>query len=133
VGELWAEHAGPKFQAFRADVLVPVPLHWRRRFRRGYNQSTALAHGLSARLHLPVLTSCLRRIRHTPFQTHQSVTGRRDNVRNAFQPLVRLPEKAVLLIDDVLTTGATAHEAAKALRAAGAARVVVAVLARAHG
>ena len=116
-------------------MLVPVPLHWRRRWLRGYNQSEALAHGLAARLRLPCGSCGLRRIRATPMQTSQTLAGRRDNVRGAFAaaPNVRTAGKTVLLVDDVMTTGATASEAARALKAAGARRVVVAVLTRAHG
>jgi ComF family protein len=135
LGELWADHAGPRFQELNADIIIPVPLHWRRQWLRGYNQSTAVAHGVAARLRLPCRPGWLRRVRHTPLQTQQTLAGRRENVRGAFAvPAGARPRgQAVLLIDDVMTTGATAAEAAKALRAAGAARVVVAVLARGKG
>lgn len=134
LGEVWAERLGPALSGVGVDVLVPVPLHWRRRWVRGYNQSEALAHGLAARLRLPCRPRWLRRIRATPEQKAQSPTERRANLRGAFRatPWAALAGKTVLLVDDVLTTGSTASEAARALRAAGAARVVVAVLARAH-
>ena len=134
-GELWANHAGSALHAVGADALVPVPLHWRRRWRRGYNQSEAVAHGLAARLRLPCRTAWLRRVRPTPIQPTQTLAGRRENVRGAFAA-ARTPQLAgqtVILVDDVMTSGATASEAARALLAAGALRVVVAVLARAHG
>lgn len=134
LGELWADQAGPAFRGVAADAVVPVPLHWRRRWLRGYNQSESLAHGLAARLRLPCKPSWLRRVRATPMQTRQTLAGRRENVRGAFAaPKLPAPGKTLLLVDDVMTTGATAAEAARALRAAGAGRVVVAVLARAHG
>jgi ComF family protein len=135
LGQLWADHAGADFRAAGADVIAPVPLHWRRRWLRGYNQSEALAHGMAARLRLPCGTCGLRRIRATPVQTSQTPAGRRENVRGAFAAArtPRLAGKTVLLIDDVMTTGATASEAAGALKAAGAGRVVVAVLTHAHG
>jgi predicted amidophosphoribosyltransferase len=112
-----------------------VPLHWRRRLARGYDQSAALARGLAARLGLPCATAVLRRIRNTPMQTLQTASGRPGNVRGAFRPRRpgALQGKAVLLMDDVMTTGSTANEAARALRESGAGRVVVAVLARSHG
>jgi len=134
LGEFWADHTGAVLRSVRADMIVPVPLHWRRRWRRGYNQSAALAHGLANRLRLPCGAFGLRRTRATPMQTAQTLAGRRDNVRGAFAAArnVRLQGKTVLLVDDVMTTGATASEAARALKAAGAARVTVAVLARAH-
>jgi ComF family protein len=134
VGELWAEHAETALRGVHADAIVPIPLHWWRRWRRGYNQSLALARGLAARLHLPLRPRLLRRTRNTPLQTQQAPSTRPTNVRGAFRASsTRLGGKTVLLVDDVMTTGSTANEAAGALRAAGAARVVVAVLARAHG
>jgi ComF family protein len=134
VGALWGECGEARLRALGAEVVVPVPLHWRRRWRRGYNQSEALARALAARLGLPCRPWWLRRTRHTPLQTQQSRAGRLDNVRGAFRGRGSgLAGRAVLLVDDVLTTGGTAAEAARALRRAGARCVMVAVLARAHG
>jgi ComF family protein len=135
LGLHWADHAAANLQATGATVIVPVPLHWRRRWARGYNQSQALAQGLAECLRLPCRPSLLRRLRHTPFQTAQSASARSENVRNAFhaRPSRHLRGQTVLLVDDVLTTGSTASEAARVLRAAGATRVVVAVLARGQG
>jgi ComF family protein len=133
VATLWAEHACERLHALQATLVVPVPLHWTRRWRRGYNQSERLAEAIAARLQLPLQTSWLRRIRPTPHQTAQaSPTARKANVRGAFRAAgsSRLKGESVLLVDDVLTTGATASEAARALRDGGAARVVVAVLTR---
>ena len=132
LGECWAEQA---HAALHADAIVPVPLHWLRRWRRGYNQSAALARGIATRLGLPCHPSWLRRIRNTPQQTHQTPAGRKANVRGAFRtrPGAPVRGRTILLVDDVMTTGVTASEAARALRAGGASRVVVAVLARAQG
>jgi len=115
-----------------ADAVVPVPLHWLRRWRRGYNQAQALAEGVASTLGIPCLSGALRRIRHTPAQTRQTPQERRKNLRGAFRIAAwrRLRGRTILLIDDVLTTGATAHEAARALKVAGAQQVVVAVAAR---
>jgi ComF family protein len=133
VGGLWAEHAGGRLRSAAADVVIPVPLHWARRWQRGYNQSEALARALAANLGLPYRPGWLRRIRRTPKQTERPPSARRDNVRGAFRARgAGLRGRVVLLVDDVLTTGSTASEAARALRAAGAARVVVAVLAHDH-
>ena len=113
--------------------MVPVPLHWRRRWRRGYNQSEALARPIAARLRLPFRPgSWLRRIRNTPEQKGSGMAAERlENVRGAFRVAgAELAGRTVLLVDDVLTTGSTASEAARTLRRAGAKRVVVAVLAR---
>jgi ComF family protein len=134
VGGLWAEHAETRLREAGADVVIPIPLHWWRRWSRGYNQSEALANMLASRLKLPCRPRWLRRIRHTPQQTLQTPTERKANVRGAFQArsMARLRGKNVLLVDDVLTTGSTCHEAARALRDAGAIQVMVAVLARSH-
>jgi ComF family protein len=131
VGALWAEHAAPRLRQLGADVVIPVPLHWWRRLQRGYNQSESLARALADHLQLPCRPRWLRRFRHTPRQTVQTPAQRWDNVRGVFRARPQVKGKTVLLIDDVLTTGGTASEAARALRAAGASRVVVAVLA--HG
>ncbi len=133
VAELWAGRDLARLRSLGADAVVPVPLHWWRRWRRGYNQSAAIARGLARHLQIPCFPSWLRRLRNTPIQPAQSPADRRKNVRGAFAARSRVPVKGrtVLLVDDVLTTGATASEAARALRAAGAARVAVAVLARA--
>lgn len=133
LGELWAGNARA-WQALTVDVIVPVPLFWWRRWQRGYNQSAAIARGLAAGLKVSVETHGIYRRRHTPLQTQQSAARRHDNVRGAFASGWRgrrLQGKSVLLVDDVMTTGATAHEAARALRALGVSRVIVAVLARA--
>ena len=137
-GEPLAEHLGRVWAAERRDrltdppptVLVPIPLHWWRRFRRGYNQSAAVGRGIAAGLGLP-FADPLRRTRPTPFQTARSATERWDNVRDAFRLRVGAVVRGerVLLVDDVLTTGATADAAAGVLRGGGAAQVRVAVLA----
>jgi ComF family protein len=133
IGLVWAECQRDRFAALGLEAIVPVPLHWWRRWQRGYNQSAALAWGLAKGLNLPLGSSGLTRVRNTPRQSLQSPAERRANVRGAFQASRSLSYqgRAVLLVDDVFTTGATANEAAKALRTAGAARTVVAVLARA--
>lgn len=135
LGEYWAEKAKVLLDELHADAVVPVPLHWLRRWRRGYNQSAALAAALAKRLHLPCHPTWLRRIRNTPRQTYQTLAARKTNVKGAFRARrgVSLAGRAILLVDDVMTTGATVGEAAKELRDAGAARIVVAVLARAQG
>lgn len=131
LGRFWAEHAEERFRAVQADVVIPVPLHWWRRWHRGFNQSESLSEAIAARLNLAHRPRWLRRVRNTPHQTATSAGQRRDNVKLAFRAAqVALKGKTVLLIDDVLTTGSTASDAARALRAAGASKIVVAVLAQ---
>jgi ComF family protein len=131
VGELWAEHAAERLKAVRGVAVVPIPLHWRTRWHRGYNQAELLARALASRLHLTCDTRWLRRVRLTRKQTDVAPSARRVNVRGAFRaaPSVKWRGATVLLVDDVLTTGSTASDAARALKEAGAAHVSVAVLA----
>lgn len=135
LGEHWAKERAAAFAALKIDVIVPVPLHWQRRWQRGYNQSAALCRGLATNLGVPYHPSWLRRVRNTPRQTSQTPAARKVNVRGAFRARssAALKGRTVLLVDDVMTTGATVHEASRALRAGGASHVAVAVLARAQG
>jgi ComF family protein len=131
LGRLWAEHCEQRFKAINADVVIPIPLHWRRRWRRGFNQAALVAEPVADRLGLPCRSKWLRRPRHTEPQSQQSPTARRENLRGAFRisSHADLRGKTILLIDDVLTTGTTASEAAATLKTGGASRVAVAVLA----
>ncbi len=131
---LAARLAGLLDQAGRVDLLVPVPLHRSRRRSRGFNQSELLAAELSRLSGRPAKAVVLRRERATESQTGLTHRQRRLNVQGAFA--VRRPEAVagqhVALVDDVITTGATAGACARALKQAGAARVVVLALARAR-
>ena len=128
---LWSEALPAKLGDSRPTLVIPVPLHWRRRWSRGYNQSEVLAVGIARLLNIPCRPHWLKRIRNAPSQTEQTPSGRKDNVRGAFRArsVAGLKDQTVLLVDDVLTTGSTCSEAAKALRTAGARSVRVAVLA----
>jgi|ERR1051326_4358331 ComF family protein len=132
IGFLWAESRQAELRALAADLVVPIPLHWLRRWSRRYNQSEAMASTLAQCLGTPSSPGCLRRIRSTPFQTKQTPAQRRENLRKVFRASGNLKGKTVMLVDDVLTTGSTASEAARVLKKQGAGRVVVAVLARSH-
>jgi ComF family protein len=116
-----------------ADFLLPVPLHPARLRERGYNQSGKICEGIAAVTGMPVLTAALVRSRNTPSQTALGLHEREDNVRGAFRFKPRhgggVAGKAVVLVDDVMTTGATLLSCAGALRDAGAARVLAATVA----
>ena len=110
------------------DAVVPVPLHPGRLRERGFNQSALLAERVAAILGLP-LAGGLGRVRATPHQVGLDRIAREENVRGAFVWEGAAPPDTVLLVDDVLTTGATIQECARALRAAGAREVKAIALA----
>jgi ComF family protein len=120
--------AVPRSECF--DAIVPVPLHWRKRWQRGFNQSDLLARGIARKWGLPVVNA-LRRRRFTSAQAGLSNTERRKNVAAAFACRRPVEGRRILLIDDVLTTGSTAAACARTLRAAGAVRIAIATVARA--
>jgi ComF family protein len=119
----------PRDQRF--DLVVPVPLHWRRRWQRGFNQSELLARGMAQRCGVP-MRGVLRRARSTDAQAGLSHARRRRNVAGAFRlrRRARIAGMRVLLVDDVMTTGATAAACAVALKRAGARHVALLTLAR---
>lgn len=115
----------------QTDVIVPVPLHWRRKLRRGYNQSYLLAKRVKPADR--VVSTDLVRIRNTQQQWDLTPAQRRRNVKGAFAIRKGHPfkGKSVLLIDDISTSGATLNECAKTLKLAGVEKVYTAVLATA--
>jgi ComF family protein len=129
----WMARAGAELIA-QADVIAPVPLHYRRLLRRRYNQAALLALGIGRHSHKPVMVDALKRLRATPSQAGLGGRERRRNVARAIAVNPRrqtaLKAKRILLIDDVLTTGATVDTCTRALKAAGAASVDVLTLAR---
>ncbi len=131
-GAWLARAAGPL--AAEADLVAPVPLHRWRLFRRRYNQAALLAQAFGAATDLPCVPDLLNRVRATPSQGRMSRARRRDNVRGAFAIAPARAEaikgRRVLLVDDVLTTGATVNAATRCLLNAGAAAVDVLTLAR---
>lgn len=128
----WMAQAGGELLA-DADVLIPVPLHWRRLWTRRFNQAALLAQAVSQSCGLPVMHAALRRVRATPQQVGLARTERAANVQAAF----RVPDQAkamvrgkhVVLVDDVLTSGATVDTCARALFRGGARNVDVVVFA----
>jgi len=119
----------PREQKF--DMIVPMPLHWRRAWNRGFNQAELLARAVSKRIGSPTVNA-LRRNRATKEQAGLTTPQRRENVSGVFQLRRRQHVEGmhVLLVDDVLTTGASASAAALALKRAGARRVTILTLAR---
>jgi len=129
LAETMAERAGGVLST--VDLIVPVPLHWRRLLARGYNQAAEIAHTLSHRLGPPVCRA-LRRRRFTRAQTSLPRSARQDNLEHAFRArrTSDLAGSTVALIDDVMTTGATLESCSRALKHGGAAAVIAVVAGR---
>jgi ComF family protein len=132
LGRLLAERLALAPWPGLVDVVVPVPLHWSRRLRRGFNQAAILARALARAIRRPVRRHLVR-IRPTPHQTNLPASGRRRNVLGAFVARrgSRLGGKSILLVDDVMTSGMTIDECTRTLKKAGAGQVYVAVVATA--
>ncbi len=129
----WISHAGRELLA-EADALVPVPLHWRRLWARRFNQSAMLAAAISAETGLPVAAGAIKRVKPTAQQVGLSRTERAANVQGAFRVPAEgrgaVAGRRLVLVDDVLTSGATVDGCARALIRAGAANVDVLIFAR---
>jgi len=124
----YLSRALPLDEAF--DAVVPMPLHWRRRFERGFNQAALIAAQVARRRKIPVIHA-VRRVRATRTQTGLTNAKRRDNVRGAFRVgRGSLQGLRILLVDDVMTTGATGSACASVLKKAGAKSVTLLTLAR---
>ena len=113
-------------------VIVPVPLHWRRRLQRGFDQTWLLARHACELAELPRPRSALLRLVAAPPQSTLPASDRADNVDGVFAARARVAGRTVILIDDVVTTGSTLSAAAQALREAGATEVIGVALARAE-
>lgn len=113
------------------SILIPIPLHKRRYLERGFNQSKLLTDGISKKYNIPICTDLIR-IRYTKHQTLLNLNKRQENITGAFslKNNKHILGKNILLIDDVVTTGASLNEAARILRQAGAKKVNALVLAK---
>jgi ComF family protein len=125
---LLVEQCAPALPA--GGVIVPVPLARARERERGFNQAALVAERVARAVRAPLAPRWLARVRSTAPQTDLDAPARRANVRGAFLASAAAAGADVVLVDDVLTTGATASECARALRAAGARSVVVVTVAR---
>ena len=113
-----------------ADLIIPMPLHLKRLAGRGFNQAVEIARVLARSSAIALALGAVRRIRHTAPQTELPYDARAKNVRGAFACALDLTDSSVIVIDDVMTTGATLNEFAATLKRAGAARVESWVVAR---
>lgn len=112
------------------DAVLPVPLHWRRKWYRGFNQAVEIARPVSRQLGLPLVAN-VHRCRATRFQSGLTARQREKNLRAAFGVRGGLPFRHVLLVDDVITTGATLRQLARVVLRAGAGKVSALAVARA--
>ena len=130
--DLLLRQAAPDIEREQYHFIVPIPLHWRRRQLRSFNQAEALGCGLSRLTGIPLEKRLLRRVKSTDTQTRLTRAQRAANVQNAFawKAPFRLSGEKILLLDDVMTTGATANACAKVLMRNGAGRVDVWTVAR---
>lgn len=111
------------------DAVLPVPLHWRRQALRGFNQAAEIARPVCRRAGLPWVSG-VTRSRHTPYQSGLGARRRQQNLRNAFRVRGELAYRHVLVVDDVITTGATCRQLARVLLDAGVPAVSVLAIAR---
>lgn len=128
--QLWLTERAD-LESVAADVVVPVPRYWAQRVARKHHSAETIARVLACRLSRPCRRTLLRKVRWTPDQSDLSQAQRRENLKDAFRvwPARKsLAGQTILLVDDILTTGTTAHECARALKKAGAAKVIVAVV-----
>jgi ComF family protein len=131
VAEWAAELIANQIQASEYDLLIPMPLHPARLRERGFNQSVEIARRIASKMKLPLDSHSLIRRRATSPQAELPMKERARNVRGAFECKTDLSARRILLIDDVMTTGATLREAARVIKLHGAAQIDVAVVARA--
>ena len=114
-------------EEWRAEILVPVPLHWLRLYRRTYNQSFLLSEYVSSRYGIPICQELLVRTR--PTRQQKFAKNRRKGLKGAFRAAPECQGRSIVLIDDVVTSGTTLSECARALKKAGAYRVYAACVA----
>jgi ComF family protein len=112
------------------DAVLPVPLHWRRRWFRGFNQAVEIGRPVASKLGVPLVTA-VGRDRATPFQSGLTAQERASNLKSAFVVQGSLQYQHVLIVDDVITTGATVRQIARVLKRAGVERVSALTVARA--
>jgi ComF family protein len=134
LAEYLKHHAQADADWHTPDLLIPAPMHWLRRWQRGFNQAEVLAQHLAHQLHIPLATQIVQRTHKTPAQKELTRTERQQNLRKAFmisaKNCTHIQGKRIALIDDVVTTTATVRELSQLLINAGAKDVQVWALAR---
>ncbi|WP_031528438.1 ComF family protein [Dyadobacter crusticola] len=132
LGEMFGQEMKDAEQLSGVDLIISVPLHARKRKSRGYNQSDLLAAGFSKATGIPWSASALKRLKFTETQTGKNKIERRDNVKGVFAADTDLKASKVIIMDDVLTTGATLEECVQTLTNAGCRKFVILTIALAQ-
>ena len=130
LARFFATHLAPPVTNRTAELILPMPLHPERVRERGFNQAVEIARPLARRLEIPLLLDAARRLRNTPAQAGLPHDARLKNIKGAFACDARVAGKRIALLDDVMTTGASLDELARAVLAAGAIAVEAWVVAR---
>jgi len=122
LGRLLAEFLEDKINSWKIDLIVPVPLHHLKKAERGYNQSEYIAKGISKSTGIRMQNNLIRRVRYTESQTSMTLPEREHNIAKAFkvEHKKKIKGKSVLLVDDIITTGATVKECGRVLKDNGA-------------
>jgi len=125
LGKLIGKNLKEQIKNWNIDIITPVPLHSLRKVDRGFNQSRYIANGIGKELGINVKSNLLKRIRYTETQTNLTLKEREENILNAFRAKHKgmIDGKTFLIVDDIITTGATIRECGKVLLEAGAERV----------
>ncbi len=122
-GEMWRLY-GKDITRWNIDCIVPIPLHWKRKRSRGYNQAECIARSLGKLSGIPVVSDAIKRIRYTERQKNLDNKERKRNLEGAFRISRKWKKtKSVLLIDDIYTTGSTLNEVAKMLKQSGVEKI----------
>ncbi len=114
------------------DIIIPVPMYWRKKAQRGYNQSELIARDLSKHFRIPINIKILIKQKNTPMQSSLGKKERTKNVQNVYiiNNMEKIKNKNILLVDDIYTTGATVRECKKMLQLAGAEKVGTVIIAK---
>ncbi len=117
---------GERVRGMEIDCIVPVPLNKRKERERGYNQSDFIAKGISSVINVPFFTDLLHRVKYTTTQTHLNARERKENISDAFavNRKENIADKTILIVDDIITTGATIQESAITLKNGGAIKII---------
>ncbi len=131
LGKSLGKHFKSQFQSWNINIIIPIPLHHLKKAERGFNQSYYIAKGISAQTSMAVKSNVIKRMRFTQSQTTKTLKEREENVEGAFKvrKTQKVKGKNVLLVDDVMTTGATINECGKVLLEEGANQIYAATVA----